>query len=78
MLPSEIHSPFPAYPPELLARRIQATVVLRLKIATDGTVAEATVHRTSGYVAMDQAALAGVKSWKFKPAMKNGEAVSRR
>ena len=55
VLPSEVHSPFPAYPPELLARRIQATVVLRLKIAADGTVAEAAVHRTSGYAAMDQA-----------------------
>ena len=75
VLPSEVHSPFPAYPPELLARRIQATVVLRLKIAADGTVAEAAVHRTSGYAAMDQAALAGVKSWKFKPAMKNGKSV---
>jgi protein TonB len=75
VLPSEIHSPFPSYPPELLARRIQATVVLRLKIATDGTVAEAAVHRTSGYAAMDQAALAGVKSWKFKPALKNGKQV---
>lgn len=75
VLPSEVHSPFPAYPPELLARRIQATVVLRLKIAADGTVAEATVHRTSGFPAMDQAALAGVKSWKFKPALKNGKQV---
>jgi protein TonB len=75
VLPSEVHSPFPAYPPELLARRIQATVVLRLKIAADGTVAEATVHKTSGYEAMDQAALAGVKSWKFKPAQKNGKQV---
>lgn len=75
VLPSEIHNPFPAYPPELLVRRIQATVVLRLKIAADGTLAEATVHRTSGYEAMDQAALAGVKSWKFTPAMKNGKSV---
>lgn len=75
VLPSEVHSPFPAYPPELLARRIQATVVLRLKIAADGTVAEATIHKTSGYEAMDQAALAGVKSWKFKPALKNGKQV---
>ncbi len=75
VLPSEVHSPFPAYPPELLARRIQATVVLRLRIAADGTVAEATVHKTSGYEAMDQAALAGVKSWKFKPAQKNGKQV---
>lgn len=75
VLPSEIHSPFPAYPPELLARRVQATVILRLKIATDGTVAEAAVHRTSGYAAMDQAALAGVKSWKFKPALKDGKQV---
>jgi protein TonB len=74
-LPSEIHSPFPAYPPELLARRIQATVVLRVKIAADGSVADATVHRTSGYAAMDQAAIAGVKSWKFKPAIKNGQPV---
>lgn len=75
VLPSEIHNPFPAYPPELLARRIQATVVLRLKIAADGTLAAAAVHRTSGYESMDQAALAGVKSWKFKAAMKNGKSI---
>lgn len=75
VLPSEIHNPFPAYPPELLARRIQATVVLRLKIAADGTLAAAAVHRTSGYEAMDRAALSGVKSWRFKPAMKNGKSV---
>ena len=75
VLPSEIHSPFPAYPPELLARRIQATVVLRLRIDAFGTVVEAVVHRTSGYESMDQAALAGVKSWKFKPASKNGKQV---
>ncbi|MCE9526901.1 MAG: TonB family protein [Planctomycetales bacterium] len=75
VLPSEIHSPFPAYPPELLARRIQATVVLRVRIAADGTVAGATVHRSSGYAAMDQAALDGVKTWKFKPAMKDGKQV---
>jgi periplasmic protein TonB len=75
VLPSEIHNPFPAYPPELLARRIQATVVLTLKIASDGSVAEAAVHRTSGYEAMDQAALAVVKAWKFKPAMRNGQRV---
>src|SRR5436190_7906838 len=74
-LPSEIHNPFPAYPPELLARRIQATVVLRLKIAADGSVADAAVHRSSGYESMDRAALVGVKSWKFKPAMKNGKPV---
>ena len=75
VLPSEIQNPFPAYPPELLARRVQATVVLLLKIAADGTVAEAIVHRSSGYDAMDQAALAVVKSWKFKPAIKNGKSV---
>jgi periplasmic protein TonB len=75
VLPSEIHSPFPAYPPELLARRIQATVILRLRIAADGTLLEAAVHRTSGYEAMDQAALAGVKSWRFKPAISEGQSV---
>ncbi|MBC7853001.1 MAG: energy transducer TonB [Pirellulaceae bacterium] len=75
VLPSETYNPFPAYPPALLARRIQATVILRLRIAADGRLAEATVHRTSGYEAMDQAALAGVRYWKFKPAIKNGKQV---
>ena len=73
--PTFVSRPFPVYPPELLARRIEAKLVLRLRIAADGTVAAAAIHRSSGYDAMDQAALAGVREWKFKPAVRDGKNV---
>jgi protein TonB len=71
-LPVAAHQPAPIYPPELQRAGIEGTVTLRLKIAADGSVAEARIERSSGYAAMDQAALAAVRQWRFEPARRLG------
>lgn len=71
-----LYCPEPSYPPELLVRRITATVKLRLKISEQGNVASATVVQSSGYPAMDKAAVDAVLKWRFEPARRLGMAVA--
>lgn len=74
-LPVASFQPAPVYPPELLQAGIQGTVTCRLTIAADGSVAEAELERSSGYAAMDRAALEAVRQWRFTPARRLGVAV---
>lgn len=57
----------PAYP--LRAREMgwQGTVVLRVNVNADGSVGEAAIRHSSGYRVLDEAALEGVRGWRFAP-----------
>lgn len=71
-LPTTKLSPTPTYPPELLARRIEGLVKLRVRVGTDGRVKKASVYRTSGQRAFDQAAMDVIYQWEFEPARRAG------
>ena len=62
------------YPPELYNRRVQGNVTLRIHIDTAGRVrAESTtVVETSGYPALDSAAVTGARVLQFRPAFSKG------
>jgi TonB family protein len=66
------------YPPSLYARRAQGNVMLRIFIDSTGTVhPESTrVDQVSGEAAFDSAAIAGVRSLRFTPAKRKGQAVA--
>ena len=66
------------YPAALFARGIEGKVILRLYTDSSGTLAaESTrVAESSGYPALDSAALAAVPRFKFAPALKDGEPVA--
>jgi TonB family protein len=66
------------YPPALFARGIEGKVLLRLHVDETGHVApESTkVAESSGYPALDSAALAAVPRFQFAPALKNGTPVA--
>jgi len=69
-------NPKPPYP--LLARRIgmQGTVVLRVHVRADGSVAEAELARSSGSQLLDDSALKTVRErWRFLPARLDGAPV---
>jgi periplasmic protein TonB len=65
------------YPASLYARKVQGNVTLRLFVDRDGrTDPESTrVEETSGYPALDSAAVAGSRDLRFVPAKLRGEPV---
>ncbi|MEK6348139.1 MAG: energy transducer TonB [Burkholderia sp.] len=66
--------PAPVYPAK--ARRLgQAGVVtLRVTVATDGRIARAAVSRSSGYPALDAAAVEALQAGRCQPYLENGVA----
>jgi protein TonB len=55
--------------------RPEGTVRLRLRIGIDGQPLEVLLGASSGYVALDRAALKAVAHWRFKPRLLNGQPV---
>ncbi|WP_259161109.1 energy transducer TonB [Xanthomonas sp. 4461] len=71
-----LSSPAPSYPAAALRAGQQGTVLLRVLVGTDGRPAEVSVQTSSGHRALDLAARSQVlRSWRFQPAMQNGQAV---
>lgn len=66
------------YPPALYQQRISGTVLLRLFVDETGKVfPESTkVQESSGYPALDSAALVGAPKLRFAPALRNGVPVA--
>ncbi len=67
-----------AYPVNLYEQQVEASVILRLFVTEQGVIVpESTrVAETSGYPALDSAALAGVSSMSFAPAIQDGQPVA--
>jgi TonB family protein len=65
------------YPPALYAQKVQGNVTLRIYIDRDGSiVADSTrVAETSGFNALDSAAMKGSRDLKFQPAKTQGVPV---
>jgi periplasmic protein TonB len=66
------------YPPALLEQGIEGRVLLRLFVDAKGTlIADSTrMAESSGYPALDSAALGGARELRFSPALRNGRAVA--
>ena len=62
------------YPPALYARKVQGNVTLRIHIDAAGAVhpESTTVVETSGYPALDSAAVNGSRVLHFRPAFAKG------
>lgn len=66
------------YPPALVAQRIGGTVILRVFIDSAGVVRpeSTTVQESSGYPALDSAALAAGPRLSYAPALRDGSPVA--
>jgi protein TonB len=51
-------------------------VLLHVKVTAEGAATDVRLLHTSGFPALDAAALAAVRRWKFEPARANGFAVA--
>jgi TonB family protein len=56
----------PSYPPEAYALGIEGKVILRVRINSDGSVANAKVIKSCGSI-LDEASLITIKRWLFSP-----------
>ncbi len=65
------------YPAALYARRVQGNVTLRLHVDRDGQVTSDStrIEETSGYAALDSAAVKGSQELRFVPAKLRGDAI---
>lgn len=65
------------YPPALYAQKVQGNVTLRIFIDSNGSiVADSTrIAETSGFTALDSAAMKGSRDLKFEPAKTLGQPV---
>ena len=69
-----ISAPPPAYPVEALRSGVTGTVELEILVGVDGKPLQATVVRSSGHRALDQAARRVVLAhWRFAPAIRAGQ-----
>ena len=64
------------YPPEAVAERAQGTVTIGFTITTEGITDGKHIIKSSGYAALDDAALVCTGSWQYKPAVKDGQPVA--
>lgn len=65
----------PRYPLDSRRKREQGTVVLALRVGTDGAVEKISVARSSGFSRLDDAARDAVKHWRWRPILRGGQAV---
>jgi TonB family protein len=65
----------PKYPVTSLRNEEQGTVTLRFLIGASGSVNDAVIERSSGSIALDEAALEGIKLCTFVAGRKNGRAI---
>ena len=72
--PIPIYKPEPAYSEEARKAKYQGTVVLWIVVDAQGNVTDPKVVRPLG-LGLDEKALETVRTWKFKPALRNGTPV---
>jgi len=65
----------PEYPAQALQEEEQGVTRLKLLIAPDGSVKEATVAKSSGFRDLDRAAVVALKLCTFKPATLDGKPI---
>lgn len=76
--PLAIHTPPPDYPLALACAGVGGEVVLLLSLDAKGAPADVRIESSSRQDALDQAALAAIRGWRFKPATNRGEPVPTR
>jgi protein TonB len=72
--PIPIYKPDPAYSEEARKAKYQGTVVLWIVVDASGTVTDCRVVKPLG-LGLDEKAVETVRTWKFKPAQRNGTPV---
>ena len=73
--PRAIFAPDPEYSEEARKAKYQGTVVLYMIVGPDGRARDIRVVRSVG-MGLDEKAIDAVRTWKFDPARRDGQAVA--
>lgn len=68
-------NPAPTYPSMSRRLREEGTVVLRVRVTSEGQAEEIQLEHTSGFARLDEAAVGAVKHWRFVPARRGEQLV---
>lgn len=71
-----LDNPAPQYPSVSRELGEQGRVLVRAMVTADGRVGQVVLRKSSGFSYLDQAALEGVKHWRFVPARQGERHVS--
>jgi protein TonB len=74
--PAYLHNPAPLYPALSKRNRETGTVFLLVNVNPEGNATSVTLHQSSGYDRLDQAAIQAVTRWRFVPGMRGQSAIS--
>jgi TonB family protein len=75
--PELTYGPKPSYTADAMRAKMQGIVGLEAVVTPQGTVGEVRITRSlDQHFGLDQEAIKTVKSWRFRPARKNGEPVA--
>ncbi|NLN60598.1 MAG: energy transducer TonB [Deltaproteobacteria bacterium] len=66
----------PVYPAEARIRGHEGVALIGAEILPNGRVGQITIRKTSGYTALDRAAMKAVRAWRFEPARHLGAPVA--
>ena len=75
--PQPVLQPSPTYPISMRREGLSAVVIVQFVVGVDGRVLEPVVVQSS-HSAFDDAAVAGVARWKFRPGLRGGRKVNVR
>jgi protein TonB len=73
---SRIYAPSPVYPLQAQRNNWEGVVLLEIRIGTNGRVQKVAVVQSSGYPVLDRAATKTIRKWRYRPAQKNGVAIT--
>ena len=73
--PDYSHNPPPRYPEMARRKGWEGSVMVRAHVSAAGRVTSVSLQRGSSYGVLNQAALAAVKSWRFRPGSIGGQAA---
>jgi TonB family protein len=73
--PTLVSKTEPDYTDEARDARVESTVVARLVVSADGSPINIRVVRGAGF-GLDENAVETIKTWRFKPGMKEGQPVA--
>lgn len=68
----------PRYPARALSRHMEGHVTVQFTVSASGSVESPSVVSASPSGVFEEAALANIRQWRFKPKMVNGKPVSQR